>query len=143
MFTATPLCPITICPSKELFSIFFISCLLVLEGCYKVYLQSLLLQTKPPQISQPNFTEEVLQPFEHLCGPPLKLLEHIFLMLEATLPVCRQQVKWGTFLRWLTHNLCQETIFHILQASPRLFPLHCTLFPLGIWEAQVPHENKC
>ncbi|PKU45778.1 vps10 domain-containing receptor 2 [Limosa lapponica baueri] len=43
----------------------------VLEGRYKVSLETSLLQAEQPQLSQPVFTEEVLQSSDHLCGPPL------------------------------------------------------------------------
>ncbi|KAK4827207.1 hypothetical protein QYF61_015235 [Mycteria americana] len=43
--------------------------------------------------------------------------------------VCKQQVKRGTSPGRLTHQLCQEGIFHALQEPPRLFPLCCVVFP--------------
>ncbi|KAK4819077.1 hypothetical protein QYF61_025310 [Mycteria americana] len=55
----------------------------VLEGCYKVSPQPSLLQAEPPQLSQPVFIGEVLQPTDHLHGPPLDSLQqlHVLLML--------------------------------------------------------------
>ncbi|PKU42261.1 rna-directed dna polymerase from mobile element jockey-like [Limosa lapponica baueri] len=47
----------------------------VLEGYYKVYLEPSLLQTEQPQLSQLVFTGEVLQPSDHLRGPPLDPLQ--------------------------------------------------------------------
>ncbi|KAK4830276.1 hypothetical protein QYF61_009369 [Mycteria americana] len=57
----------------------------VLEGCYKVSLEPPLLQAEQPQLSQPVFIGEVLQPSDHLHGPPLDSLQqvHVLLMLEA------------------------------------------------------------
>ena len=43
----------------------------VLEGCYKVTPEPSLLQAEQPQLPQPVVVGEVLQPFDHLCGPPL------------------------------------------------------------------------
>ncbi|KAK4832427.1 hypothetical protein QYF61_023106 [Mycteria americana] len=46
--------------------------------------------------------------------------------------VREQQVQWGTFPSWLTHQLCQEVICHTLQEPPRMFPLCCIVFPADI-----------
>ncbi|XP_075596540.1 protein shortage in chiasmata 1 ortholog [Balearica regulorum gibbericeps] len=55
----------------------------VLEGCYKVSPEPSLLQAEQPQLSQPVFTGEVLQPSDHLHVPPLGSLQqvHVFLVL--------------------------------------------------------------
>ncbi|KAK4831476.1 hypothetical protein QYF61_017724 [Mycteria americana] len=57
----------------------------VLEGCYKVSLEPSLLQAEQPQLSQPIFIGEVLQPSDHLCGLPLDSLQqvHVLFMLGA------------------------------------------------------------
>ncbi|KAK4810174.1 hypothetical protein QYF61_010486 [Mycteria americana] len=57
----------------------------VLEVCYKVFLEPSLLQAEQPQLSQPVFIGKVLQPSDHLHGPPLDLLQqvHVLLMLGA------------------------------------------------------------
>ncbi|KAK4812888.1 LOW QUALITY PROTEIN: hypothetical protein QYF61_024244 [Mycteria americana] len=57
----------------------------VLEGCYKVSLEPSLLQAEQPQLSQPVFIGEVLQPSDHLHGPPLDSLQqvHVLLMLGS------------------------------------------------------------
>jgi len=36
-----------------------------------------LLQAEQPQLSQPFLTGEMLQPSDHLCGPPLDPLQHL------------------------------------------------------------------
>ncbi|KAK4820565.1 hypothetical protein QYF61_001628 [Mycteria americana] len=46
--------------------------------------------------------------------------------------VREQEVQWGTFPSWLTHQLCQEVICYTLQEPPRLFPLFCIVFPADI-----------
>ncbi|KAK4818782.1 hypothetical protein QYF61_019128, partial [Mycteria americana] len=57
----------------------------VLEGCYKVSSEPSLLQAEQPQLSQPVFIGEVLQPSDHFCGPSLDSLQqvHVLLMLGA------------------------------------------------------------
>ena len=40
-----------------------------------------LLQAKHTQLSQPFFIGEVLQPSNHLCGPPLDLLQMLCILL--------------------------------------------------------------
>ncbi|GAB0178324.1 amine oxidase B-like [Grus japonensis] len=37
----------------------------------------------------------------------------------------KSKVPWGTFPSCLTHQLCQEVIFHMRQEPPTLFPLCC------------------
>jgi len=56
-----------------------------MEGCYKVSSEPSVLQVDEPQLSQPILIEEVLQHSDHLCGPPLDLLQqlHVFLVLGA------------------------------------------------------------
>ncbi|KAK4825808.1 hypothetical protein QYF61_002413 [Mycteria americana] len=57
----------------------------ILKGCNKVSLQPSLLQAEQPQLSQPVFTAQVLQPSDHFCGPPLDSLQqvHVFPVLRA------------------------------------------------------------
>ena len=43
----------------------------ILEGRYKIPPDPSLLQAEEPQLSQPAFVGEVLQPCDHLCSPPL------------------------------------------------------------------------
>ena len=52
----------------------------VLEGCYKVSLETSLLQVEEPQLSQPVLIVEVLQLSDHPCGPPLDLLQQLHLL---------------------------------------------------------------
>ncbi|KAK4823651.1 hypothetical protein QYF61_005003 [Mycteria americana] len=56
-------------------------------------------------------------------------------MTHKSFSVREQEVQWGTFSSWLTHQLCQEVIiFYTLQEPPRLFPLCCIVCPADIWE---------
>ncbi|XP_068253163.1 ubiquitin-conjugating enzyme E2 W isoform X1 [Nyctibius grandis] len=57
----------------------------ILEGCYEVSPEPSLLQAEEPQLSQPVFIGEVLQPFDHHRGPPLDSFQqlHVLLMLGA------------------------------------------------------------
>ena len=56
--------------------------------------------------------------------------------------VHEQQAQWGTFPRWLTHQLCQEGLFHTPQEPPGRFPLCWIVFPADICYVEVPHKNK-
>jgi len=49
----------------------------VLEGCNEVSLELFLLQAKQAQLPQPFFIGEMLQPSDHLQGPPLHLLQQL------------------------------------------------------------------
>ncbi|GAB0186614.1 mitochondrial enolase superfamily member 1 [Grus japonensis] len=55
----------------------------VLEGCNEISLESSLLQAEQSQLSQPVLIGQVLQPSDHLHGPPLDLLQqfHVLCML--------------------------------------------------------------
>ncbi|KAK4827923.1 hypothetical protein QYF61_022371 [Mycteria americana] len=57
----------------------------ILKGCNKVSPGASLLQAEQPQVSQPFFTGEVLQPSDHFCSPPLDPLQqlHVFPVLRA------------------------------------------------------------
>jgi len=57
-----------------------------LKGCYKVTPESSLLQAEQPQFSQPVLIGKVLQPSDHLCGPPLDPLQHIHVLLMLVAP---------------------------------------------------------
>jgi len=78
-------CPITAGLAKKIFPIFPIDPLQVLGGCSKVSLQPSLLEAEQPQLSQLFVVGEVLQPLDHLCGPPLDPLQqlHVLLVLRA------------------------------------------------------------
>ena len=79
-FKAITPCPTTTCPRKKSLSSFLVRPLQLLKGCSKVSPQpSLLLAEQPFRIG------EVLQPSDHLCGPPLDPLQqvHVFLVLRA------------------------------------------------------------
>ncbi|XP_075282414.1 zinc transporter ZIP13 isoform X2 [Opisthocomus hoazin] len=52
----------------------------VLEGCSKVTPEPSLLQAEQPQLPQPVLIGEVLQPSDHLRGPPLDPLQHIHVL---------------------------------------------------------------
>ena len=58
----------------------------MLEGLYKMSLEPSLLQTEKPQLSQPVPVGAMLQPSDHLHGPPLDLLQqlHVLLVLEVS-----------------------------------------------------------
>ncbi|KAK4831893.1 LOW QUALITY PROTEIN: hypothetical protein QYF61_020040 [Mycteria americana] len=62
-------------------------------------------------------------------------------MAHKSFSVCEQEVQRGTFPRWLTHQLCQEVICHMLQEPPRLFPLCCIVFPADIRQNHRINQN--
>ena len=64
---------------------FPVSLLQVLEGRYKVSSKPYLLHAGQPQLSQPVFIGEVLQPSDCLHGPPLDLLQHIDVLVLGDL----------------------------------------------------------
>ena len=45
-----------------------------------------LLQAEKPQLSQPVLIGEVPQPSDHLCGPPLDLLQQLDVLLLLGAP---------------------------------------------------------
>jgi len=85
-FKAIAPCPIATSPAENIFRIFPIGPLQVLKGCYKVSPQPSLLQAKQPQLSQPFLITEVLQLSDHLCGPPLDLLQQLRVLLVLGTP---------------------------------------------------------
>jgi len=69
----------------------FVGSLLVLEGGNETTPPPSLLQAETAQRPQPGFVGEVLQPPDHLCGPPLDPLQQlsVFLVLgELVLGIC-------------------------------------------------------
>jgi len=57
----------------------------VREGCNKVFPEPSLLWAEQPPLFHPFLLGEVLQPFDHFCGPPLDPLQqvHVFPVLGA------------------------------------------------------------
>ena len=66
-----PLVYLTIHSHKQLFPLLFIRSLQILEGHNEVSPDLSLLQAKQAQFPQAFFIGEVLQPSDHLSGPPL------------------------------------------------------------------------
>ena len=54
-------------------------------------------------------------------------------IIQKSLFIRKQQAQLGAFLSWLSHQLCQEAIFHTVWEPPRLLPLCCTVFAADIW----------
>ena len=67
----------------------------VLEGHNEDSPEPSLLQANEAQFPQPFFIGEVLQPTDHLCGPPLDLLQQL-----RTLPVLGAPA-WIQYFRWV------------------------------------------
>ena len=109
-----------------------VSLLHILEVCYKVTPEPSLLQAEQPQLPQAVLVGEVLQPSDHLCGPPLAPLQHIHVLpmlgapeLDAVLQVGSQEsgVKGqNPFPRPAGHaalDAAQDTVgFHAQSWSP-------------------------
>ena len=88
----------------------------VLEGCPKVSLEPSLLQAEQPQISQPVFIREVLQPSDHLRGPVLDSLQ--FGQTEVIVWSGRLGVFVNSPLSsCLEESICSKSVFSA--ASPR------------------------
>ncbi|KAK4823457.1 hypothetical protein QYF61_002293 [Mycteria americana] len=68
----------------------------VLEGCCKVSLKPSLLQAEQPQLSQPVFIGEVLQPSDHLRGPPLDSLQQVDVLLMLGAPELNAVLQAGS-----------------------------------------------
>ena len=68
-------------PKKKPLPIFPVAPFQVLEGRYKVPLESSLLP-----LSQPFLVREVLQPSDHLHGPHLDLLQQLYVPLLLGAP---------------------------------------------------------
>ena len=93
-FKTIPPCPITIHPRKQPFPILFICFLQVWEGRNEVSLEPSLFQTKQAQFPLPFLIGEVLQPSDHLSGPPLDPVQELHI-----LPVLGPQA-WMPYSRW-------------------------------------------
>jgi len=101
-FKTIPPCPIAIHPCKQLFPLPFICSCQVLEG-HEFSPRPSLHQAKQAQFPQPFLRGEVLQPSDHLSGPPLDPFQelHVFLVLgppglDAVLQIC-----WNSRYRML------------------------------------------
>ena len=72
-------------PRKQPFPLPFLCSLQVLEGHNEVSLVPFPLQAKQAQFPQPFLIAEVLQPSDHLSGPPLDPLQelHVIRVLGA------------------------------------------------------------
>ena len=68
--------------TESLAPAFLVGPLQVLEGGYKFPPEPSLLQASEPQLSQPVLIREVLQPSDHLHGPPLDPLQWLDVLLE-------------------------------------------------------------
>ena len=65
-----------------------------------------LLQAEQPQLSQPFLIGEVLQPSDHVCGPPLHPLQNIHVLPMLGAPELGTVLRWG-FTRVEHHSLLQ------------------------------------
>ena len=83
-------CPATICPYKKSLLSFSVGSLQVLKGCYKVSSEPSFRQAEEPQLSQPLLIGKLLQPSDHLHGPPLDWLQQLYVLL-----VLGQYTRWG------------------------------------------------
>ncbi|KAK4810670.1 hypothetical protein QYF61_007470 [Mycteria americana] len=77
----------------------------ILEGCYKVSPEPSLLQAEQPQLSQPVFVGEVLQPSDHFCGPPLDPLQqlHVLVLRAPELDAVLQVRSHQSRAEWQNH----------------------------------------
>jgi len=110
--------PITTLPDEESLFIFPVGTMDVLEGHKEVPLELSLLHTEQPQFPQPVPVGEVLQPSDHLCGPPLDLLQQLHVLpvlgtpeLNTVLQVGSHKYEKGNlhFLFYLIYYLTART----------------------------------
>ena len=81
-----PPCPLTINSRQQSFPILLIRSLQVLQGHSEVSPEPSLLQAKQARFPQAFFLAEVLQPSDHLCGPPLDPLYQLHVLLVLATP---------------------------------------------------------
>ncbi|PKU42362.1 replication factor c subunit hypothetical protein [Limosa lapponica baueri] len=77
----------------------------VLEGCYKVSLESSLLQAEQPQLSQPVLIGEVLYPSDHCDGPPLDPFQQAHVLPVLRTPKLDTVLQTDSFSVFL-YDLC-------------------------------------
>jgi len=82
-FKTIPPCPIAIHPCKQLFPLPFICSCQVLEG-HEFSPRPSLHQAKQAQFPQPFLRGEVLQPSDHLSGPPLDPFQELHVFNKST-----------------------------------------------------------
>ena len=68
----------------------------ILEGCYKATSDPSLLQAEKPQLPQPVLEGEMLQPSDHLCGPPLDLLQQLRVLFVLRAPEVNTVLQVGS-----------------------------------------------
>ena len=68
------------------------------DSCSKVTSEPSLLQAELPQLPQPVLVGEVLQPLDHLRGPPLDPLQHIHVLLVLGAPELDAGLQVGSAL---------------------------------------------
>ena len=96
-----PPCPITTSLCKKSVSLLRVSSLQVLEGSNEVSPEPSLLQAKLGQVHQPVLTGEVFQPFDHLHGHPLHLVQQLRILpalgapgLDTALQMWPRKTSW-------------------------------------------------
>jgi len=82
-------------PYEKSIFLLFISSPQVLEGHNGVSPEPSLLQDKQAQLPQSFFIREVLQPCDHLCDPPLDLLQQLHISIWGWDPQA-----WTWYSRW-------------------------------------------
>ncbi|PKU45367.1 hypothetical protein llap_4311 [Limosa lapponica baueri] len=112
----------------------------VLELRYKVSLELSLLQDEKLQLSQPVLLGDMLQPSDHLCGPPLDLFQqvHVLLMLgapelDAVLQGCSRSIVCPASVFGIALTQVQDLALGLVELSEVLLgpPLKPVQDPLG------------
>ncbi|KAK4821719.1 LOW QUALITY PROTEIN: hypothetical protein QYF61_000262 [Mycteria americana] len=108
----------------------------ILEGCYKVSLQPSLLEAEQPQLSQAVFIGEVLQPSDHLHGPPLDSFQQVHVLLTLGPPELNAVLQPGIWLAfWAASTDCHIMLSFSSTNTPKaaLNPFSAQpVFVLGI-----------
>ncbi|KAK4830165.1 hypothetical protein QYF61_008676 [Mycteria americana] len=83
----------------------------LLKSCNKVSLKPSLLQAEQPQLSQPFFTGEVFQPYDHFRGPPLDPLQQVRVFLVLGTPVHTFGLLFSSGKHLLKPGTCSPCLF--------------------------------
>ncbi|KAK4829890.1 hypothetical protein QYF61_007282 [Mycteria americana] len=92
----------------------------VLEGCYKVSPEPSLLQAEQPQLSQPVFIGELLQPSDHLHGPSLDSLQQVHVLIMLGAPELDADFRWGLTRAEQSGRITSLDLLATLLMQPRI-----------------------
>ena len=92
----------------------FIRSLQVLEGHNEISPKPSLLQAKQSRFPQPFLVGEVLQPSDHLSGPPLDLLQELHILPVLGAPGLDTVLQIGPNTQWQELPLMYSTVVYLV-----------------------------